>query len=438
MTYKALVLGSGPAGSEAARLLGAAGVKTIVVSSTPIGGRATVGSLLPSKGWLNHAHHLDGSQVMSSTEVRSVAASIRSLVEERVGWSTETLTAMGVEVVIGEGTLMGTRSVEVALGLEPGEGAERRTIEAESIVIATGSEPIFFPGVKPDAKRLIAPRHAKTLTELPGRLVMIGGGVTGVEYASAFARMGTEVTMISYDPLLPRSDREYVGRLKNYLESLGIAIHTGVAVESAVNNGDDVTVTTTDGRVFGADYAFIATGRAGDLTFLGEGSPQLTNDGRAVAVDAFGRTNVEGIYACGDVTGAPLSANKAVLQARKVVAAITGREWPAGKEHLIEAIYTDPQLAQVGPVLDLADRSDLSVVRKSYAYSMLGLVHDSSGGEVKFWVDADGAILGAAAFGEGAAEILAPVQLAITTGTTLDRLSAVPFAYPTLSEVVTA
>jgi len=438
MIYDVLILGSGPAGFEVARLLGAAGVRTVIVSSTPIGGRATVGSLLPSKGWLHFTHRLDGARPVPDGEVRNAAAAIRSTVGERVSWAQDTLQELGVEVIVGEGTLVGDHTVQVALGLEPDENSERQTIEAKRIVIATGSEPIFFSGVKPDAKRLIAPRHAKTLGELPRRLVMIGGGVTGVEYAHAFARMGTEVTIVSYDPLLPRSDREYVGRLRNYLESQGISIHTGVAVESAVNNGGDVTVTTREGRMFTADYAFIATGRAGDLTFLGEGAPDLKNDGRALEVDSFGRTSVEGIFACGDVTGAPLTANKAVLQARKVVAAITDSVWSHTQEYLIEAIYTNPQLAQVGPVLELADRTDLAIHRKGYAYSMLGLVHDTSGGEIKFWVDTDGLILGAAAFGEGAAEVLAPVQLAINAGMTMWSLSALPFAYPTFSEVVTS
>lgn len=438
MKYKTLILGSGPAGYEAARLLGAEGISTAVISSTPIGGRATVGSLLPSKGWLNHAHHLDGSRPMSSADVRTVAASIRTMVGDRVSWGTESLQELGVDLIIGEGKLVGPRTVDVALGLEPGAHAEHRTIEAETIVIATGSEPTFVPGVKPDGKRLIAPRHSKMLTELPGRLVMIGGGITGVEYAGAFAKMGTEVTMLVRTALLSRFDREYVGRLSNYLESLGISIHTGVSVESAVTNGDDVAVATRDGRVFSADYAFIATGRAGDLMFFGEGAPQINNDGRTVKVDEFGRTNVDGIYACGDVTGAPLTANKAVLQARKVVAAITGQEWPEGAEHLIEAIYTNPQLAQVGPVLELAEHSDLTVLRRSYAYSMFGLIHDTSGGEVKIWIDGGGTIRGAAAFGEGAAEILSPLQLAISTGMTMKRFSALPFAYPTLSEIVTA
>lgn len=423
-----------------------------------------MGSLLPSKGWLYHAHHVGETP---DADIPAAAAKVRGAVADRIAWTRSALEELGVTVIDGYARIVGSNSVSVTM--ENGDtGARAGTREgqvfsADSMVIAAGSEPIFFPGVKPDGKRIIAPRHTQHLSELPKSLIMVGGGVTGVEYSSVFARMGTSVTMLSYDPLLPRSDREYVGRLQDSLRTLGIEIETGVAVDKVENTGDGVRVTRRGGGTLEADYAFIATGRAGDLTFFGEGAPEFgrTPDGRFLSVDEAGRTDVPGVYACGDVTGAPLTANKAVLQGRRVAAAIIsgrGRGTPgdasdagdtgdagdvadlaAGspRKWVIEAVYTEPQLAQIGPVLELAERSDTTVVRKSYSSSMLSQVHDSVTGEVKIWTNTDGLILGAAAFGESASELLASVQVAMQNSNTLAQLEAVPFAYPSFSEIVT-
>ncbi|MFW5826990.1 MAG: FAD-dependent oxidoreductase [Alkalispirochaeta sp.] len=451
MNYDVIVIGSGPAGLEAARKTAAAGKNTAVVTATPPGGRATVGSLLPSKGWLYHAHHAGKT---TSEDIPAAAARVRTTVSDRVAWTRSALSEAGVTVIAGKAMLTGSNSVTVEPRDAESGQAKAQVLTATAVVIAAGSEPIFFPGVKPDGSRIIAPRHTQHLSELPGSLVMVGGGVTGVEYSSVFARMGTSVTMLSYDPLLPRSDREYVGRLQDTLRTLGIEIETGVAVEQVENTGEGVRVTRRGGGTVEADYAFIATGRAGDLTFFGEGAPEpaRTPDERFLAVDEMGRTSVPGLFACGDITGAPLTANKAVLQGRRVAEAIlseavqsdgsgaprSARQAPReGAEWVIEAVYTEPQLAQIGPVLELAERSDVKVVRKSYASSMLSQVHGSAGGEVKIWTDSSGVILGAAAFGEAASEVLAPVQVAMQNGNSLSELESVPFAYPSISEVVT-
>lgn len=476
MNYEVLVIGSGPAGFEAARHTATAGKRTALVTATPPGGRATVGSLLPSKGWLYHANHVGKT---APEDIPAASARVRATVADRIAWTRSALEHAGVSVIAGTALITGPNSVTVTSGTAEAGDQQEQTLSADSIVIAAGSEPIFFPGVKPDGTRIIAPRHTQHLKDLPKSLIMVGGGVTGVEYSSVFARMGTSVTMLSYDPLLPRSDREYVGRLSDALRTLGIEIETGVAVEQVENTGSGVRVTRRGGETVEADYAFIATGRAGDLTFFGEGAPDLehTPDGRFLAVDEAGRTSSPGVYACGDITGAPLTANKAVLQGRRVAEAIIAAgntpEQPAPREGaggdapgrpaprdaaaarsaaahaaaahraeahspaVIEAVYTEPQLAQIGPVLELAERSDATLTRKSYGSSMLSQVHDSAAGEVKIWSDASGKILGAAAFGESASELLAPVQVAMQNGNTVAQLEAVPFAYPSISEIVT-
>lgn len=457
MTYDIAIVGSGPAGFEAAITAAKAGRRTVLVTGTPPGGRATVGSLLPSKVWLHTAQehttvkhpaggHNDAgrSPRLSDTETKNAAAHVRDTIAQRIAWTTTQLEQQGVTIVQGHATLDDPHRLTIS-----NEKKENQVLEASWIVFATGSEPIFFPGVKPDGKRLIAPRHTQHLTEIPRRIVMIGGGVTGVEYASVFARLGSEVHLVSYDDLLPRSDREHVDRLRSVLTAMGITIETGVAVANATNTGDAVVVETKDGRTIEGDYAFIATGRGGDLTFLRDDRALLETDksGRFLKVNEFGQTSQPSIYACGDIAGPPLIANKALAEARRAIHDILAEgsapdsPQEATREPLIEAVYTHPQVAGIGPVNELAKRSDLTLQRHSYASSMLAFVHHGtaeSWGEIKVWTDSSGTILGASAFGENAAEILAPLQLAMHHRISVDKLSNAPFAYPSWSEIVSS
>lgn len=465
MKYDVLVIGSGPAGLDVALRTARAGRTTALVTASPPGGRATVGSLLPSKVWLHHAHHPHRGGAAPGTDnaaaVAEITGAVRSAIASRVDWTSSALNEAGVEVVRGHATITSSNSVSVTP--PPGDGGAAPALEnasqeilAKWIVVATGSEPVFFPGVRPDGDRIIAPRHTQHLKELPGSLVMVGGGPTGVEYASVFARLGTEVTLLSYDPVLAPFDREYVARLTESLEPLGITFESGVAVESVENTGAGVTVTRRDGTSHTADFAFVATGRAGDLTFLGPDGPDLTKtaDGRFIATGPDGRTSVPSILACGDVAGPTLTANNAIFGARRVVATILGGGGEAGSAGggggaapgpaaMIEAVYTAPQLAQVGPVRELAARDDAEtiLVRKSFGASMLSHAHGHGAagthGEMKIWTDREGFILGAAAIGENAADLLAPVQMAIRHGIRREVLEMDPFAYPGVAEVVT-
>jgi pyruvate/2-oxoglutarate dehydrogenase complex dihydrolipoamide dehydrogenase (E3) component len=467
MIYDVAIIGSGPAGFEAAVIAAGAGKRTVLVTATPPGGRATVGSLLPSKVWLhtaqehnerqrssrNHSvdvdssYQRDGSTKISrlTNESAAMAAThVRDTIAQRVAWTTNQLEERGVTVIHGQATLDDVHRLKISTQPD-GE----KTVEASKIVFATGSEPIFFPGVKPDGKRLIAPRHTQHLTEIPRRIVMIGGGVTGVEYASVFARLGSEVHLVSYDELLPRSDREYTDRLRSVLTAMGITIETGVAVATATNTGEAVVVETNDGHRIDGDYAFIATGRSGDLTFLNDARVSLETDksGQFLKVNEYGQTSEPSIYACGDIAGPPLIANKALAEARRAINHIVADGQLEDSANsttrlpLIEAVYTHPQVAGIGPVNELAQRDDLTLHRRSYASSMLAFVHTDTNetwGEIKVWADSSGRILGASAFGENAAEILTPVQLAMHHGISFEALSNAPFAYPSWSEVVSS
>jgi pyruvate/2-oxoglutarate dehydrogenase complex dihydrolipoamide dehydrogenase (E3) component len=373
---------------------------------------------------------------MSVQEAQTIAAKVRTSVSQRSVETAARLTAAGVTILNGTAKLRDANTLIV-------DGQE--TVTAGNLVLAGGSEPLFQPKVRPTGKRVIAPRHTKTLEEIPPTLVMVGGGITGVEYASAFARLGSKVTLLARRSLLPSWDREYVDRLKGYLEDTGIKIYTGSPVAEVAEGSGEVTVNTTDGRRFAADYAFIATGRSADLESIAESPGALEALGLKtksgfVTVDASGATSVAGIFACGDMTGPPLIANKALLEARKVAFALTeGRVGvAAGDISLIEAVFTAPQLAQLGPVAAADEDPNLRLERRSYSRLMLAHIQGAvPPGEVKVWLTQEDRIVAAAAIGENAADVLAPVQVALRHKLRWSVLTEIPFAYPTLTEVVT-
>lgn len=436
MQYDVAVIGSGPAGAEVARLVSQAGKKTVVVTATPPGGRATVGSLLPSKVWLHAAHRNGGQNRLSAEDARQIAASVRRSVSERSAETAEMLAREGVGVIVGTAKLRDANTLIV-----DGE----KTVTARYLVLAGGSEPLFEEKVRPSGNRVIAPRHTKMLEEIPPTLVMVGGGITGVEYASAFARLGSKVTLLARRTVLPAWDREYVERLEGYLGALGIEIRNEAPAVEVVEDADGVTVKTDDGHLYSSDYAFIATGRSADLESIEESPGALEGLGLATSngfltVEATGSTSVAGVFACGDITGPPLVANKALLEARRVAFAITeGRVGVApGPAPLIEAVFTEPQLAQLGPVSAATEDPDLRLERRSYRRLMLAHIHrEVPPGEVKVWLTRDDRVLAAAALGENAADVLAPIQLATRHSLRWTEVTDLPFAYPTLTEVLT-
>lgn len=438
------VIGGGPAGVAAALEAAMGGGEVTLIHAEPIGGRATWHSLVPSKVYLSAADALENAGHQAALGLDgaapepSLAAMRERIAAEARAWAEHQrrqLVRAGVDIVAGTAMLTGPGACAVAR-----EGGEKETLAFDRAIVATGSVPMFPPGIKPDGQRIIAPRLAGKLAEWPEHLIMIGGGVTGAEFAYFFAQMGRRVSWLTDRPaMLPRMDADLASALAQSLVTRGVEILTSAPVAAAHADADGVRVKLRDGRSIEGSHAFIAVGRRPDIADLGLAACGIDVGGDRVVVDGFCRTACATVYLIGDAAGAPFVANRALAQARVAARNAVGASTrPFRPDTVVEATYTAPQLACVGisETAAAAEEIEITVRRMDFADALKPRLAGAREGFVKLIVSsADGRLLGAGAFGHHAAEILTPLTLAIAEGLILEDLADVFPAYPTFSEL---
>lgn len=437
-----VVIGGGPAGVEAAVAAAQGNTQVTLISEGPLGGRTGWDSLLPSKVWL-HAAEVAGTAAhaaaegvqlgVAQVEPAAVLGRIKAVAQRWSEREAQRLQAAGVKVINGVAAFSGPHELVVR------SDESQQALAADAVIIATGSVPRFPPAMKPDGQRIIAPRFASHLSTLPPDMIVIGGGPTGSEFASLFSRLGVKVTWIVGAPgVLPMFDPAAGQALAAAMAAQGVTIHQ-VDVERAERTEDGVAVTTTDGVTHTAAMAFLAIGRVPDLSRLNLAAAGLkVGENGQLAIDNYGRTEAGHIFAVGDAAGGPMLANRALAQAW--IAGRTAAELPAPgycPHTVVSAVYTVPEIAQVGIVA--GGEGELQRVRASYTVSLKAYLGDETEGWVELVFDAaNRQIRGGIAVGAHAADLLAPVALAIQSGATVADLAAIFAAYPTLSEAVFA
>lgn len=441
--FDLIVIGGGPGGIEAAVMAAREGLKVAIVKNQRAGGRAVWGSLVPSKVWLkaaeaastlrNGAYYALGAQ-SARFDLENLKTRIAAQSESASGRYRDVLKDAGVTAVAGKGAILAPGKVRVEM-----EGRKIHLLDSRYIVVATGSEPVFSPDVKPLPPRIFAPRHAATLPELPQSLLVAGGGVTGVEYGYAFAALGIPVTILhNSTQLLPRLDGRIAAILEDFLQKrLHIQVYKRDAVKAVHLIENAVEAETNAGLRYKTDYAFLATGRAADLSFYDPNAiPFVLTPEKALAVDEFGQTSQPGIYAVGDVTGAPMLANRATMQARVAVKHLLNDGTALLRpKSFIEMAYTYPPVGQIG---DMHRAEDAFFVEKHYSSLLKAHLEGETSGLLRIKVDDQtGLIRGAAAFGQQAAELLGIIQLAMHQGISYHKLRAMPMAHPSYSELLT-
>ncbi len=443
-----VVLGSGPGGYSAAFRAADLGLKVVLVErDATLGGVCLNVGCIPSKALLHAAKVIADARDMAAHGVHFDAPRIeldvlRNWKAKIVGQLTKGLDGLAkqrkVEVVRGQGQFTSPNTLTVTAV----DGASS-TIEFKQAIIAVGSEPMRLPGL-PDDPRVIDSTGALALADVPARLLVIGGGIIGLEMATVYMELGAKVTVVELTPdLMPGADRDLVKPLEKRLKAGLAGIMTGTKVLTVEAGASELTVHFEGAgapATAAYDRVLVAVGRRPNGDRIGADTAGVAVDARGfIAVDKQMRTNVPHIFAIGDVVGQPMLAHKAVHEG-KVAAEVAAGHKAAFDARVIPSVaYTDPEVAWVGVTETEAKANGLSVEKGSFPWAASGraLSLGRSEGLTKLIIDpADGRVIGAGIVGPGAGDLIAEVALAIEMGCDAEDISLTIHPHPTVSETV--
>ena len=452
MTFDLAILGGGPAGYVAAGRAGAAGLSVVLFETNELGGVCLNEGCIPTKTLLysakvyDYARHSDkyGVQVPeASIDIPAVFKRKEKVVKKLVGGVKVQMRNAGVEVVKEAATIVAKG--DDAFQLSAGE----EYYEARQILVCTGSEAVVppIPGLREGlGTTVVTNREILALPEKPERLVIIGGGVIGMEFASFFNSIGTQVTVVEMLPkILGPMDEEISAMLEAQYAKKGVEFHLSCKVTAV--EGNSVVYETPDGEVCRADgdRILVSVGRRARFTGIGleEMGVELAVNaaGRPVGVkvDAQMRTNVPGIYAAGDVTGFSMLAHTASREGEVAVNTILGKADAMSYKAIPGVVYTNPEVAGVGLTEAEASAKGIAVTVHKLPMAFSGrFVAENERGEglCKVLVAEDGAVVGVHMLGNPSSEIIAAACVAIEKGLTVEALKTVVFPHPTVSEIL--
>ncbi|MCY3770703.1 MAG: dihydrolipoyl dehydrogenase [Gemmatimonadetes bacterium] len=445
--YDVAVVGGGPGGYVSAIRAAQLGLKPVVIEKDKPGGVCLNWGCIPTKALLKNAElvltmrHGEDYGISCDNlqfDMGKAVQRSRKAADTLAGGIKFLLKKNKVDLVSGHGRLASATSVDVTIGK-----GETQTVNARSIILATGSRSKAIPAVPVDGKRIITSTEAMLIEEPPGSMTIIGGGAIGVEFAYYYAAYGTEVTIVEMLPhLLPVEDEEISETLEKSFAKLGIGIKTGARVESAESDSDGTSVTVTvDGKeeTLKADVTLLAIGRDANIEDIGLEELGVETDRAFIKVNEQCQTTVSGVYAIGDVTGPPLLAHKASAEGINLVERLAGHPSPPiDRENIPACTYCQPQVASVGLTeTQAAEGREIQVFRMPYRSSGKAVAVGQTDGMVKLIADAKyGEILGAHIIGADATELIAEICTARTLESTTRELHKTIHAHPTLSELV--
>jgi len=448
------VLGGGPGGYQAAFEAVRLGADVTLVEQDRLGGTCLNRGCIPTKTILRSAHIVvdtrHGEKYGLNAEVATVdVPRLRErkegVVDELVGQVEMSAKRLKVDVIHGRGRLANPTAVEV----ETVEGMQ--VIESDAVILATGSEVFRLPNIDHDMQGVWTSDDAVAMSEIPDEIVIIGGGVIGLEFACVYAAFGSRVTVVELmEQVLPGNDKRVVKLVKSSLEEMGITFHLGDAVESVERVGDGMRSTLRSGEVLESDIVMSAVGRKPLSEGLGFPEAGVEMDRAAVKVDEHFRTNVPGVYAVGDLIGGMMLAHVAeeegVIAARNAVAELKAAEEGGSAEletmcyECIPAcVYTFPEVAVVGSSRDSAKERGIDAVQavSKFAANGKALGEGESEGFVQVVAEkGTGRILGCQIVGPHAVEIIHEVAVAMAHDINVKQLAETVHAHPTVSEVV--
>jgi dihydrolipoamide dehydrogenase len=450
ITTDVVVIGSGPGGYHAAIRLGQLGKKTLLIEKERIGGVCLNVGCIPSKAIISASKIVKNARSASKMGIESqISINLVRLqdwkqgVVNRLTSGVESLCKQNrVDILKGTAKFVSPTKLEV---LQP-DGKASKVVEFKHAIVATGSSSADLPNVRFDGKRILSSTEALDLREQPKKILLIGGGVIGLEIGMAYANLfGTQLIIVEIlDQLLPGTDKELVNVVIRNLERLGAKINTKSKVISVSVSGDrvDVQFQTLEGMTLNetVDYVLLGVGRrpnSGNLA-LDKAGVEIGDKG-FIKVDKQMRTNVRNIYAIGDVVSGPLLAHRAMKEGIVAAEVISGKNSAADFQAMPAAIFTDPEIAVVGLSENQArERGATTIVGKfPFVASGRALAGNDSEGFVKIIGDKEsGLILGVEVVGPEASDLISEASLAIEMGATLEDMGLTIHPHPTLPEAL--
>ncbi len=448
-TTQLLVLGAGPGGYTAAFRAADLGLRVVLVEREPaLGGVCLNVGCIPSKALLHAAKVIADARDMAAHGISFGAPSIdlpvlRDWKEKVIGQLTHGLQGLAkqrkVEVVTGEGRFLDANRLAVT-----NAGGTTSTIRFEQAIIAAGSQPVRLPGLPYEDPRIIDSTGALALADIPRRLLVIGGGIIGLEMATVYAELGSEVTVVELaDGLIPGADRDLVKPLEKRLRARLSAIHLATRVSGVVAEPDALSATfegakAPQGGRF--DRILVAVGRRPNGKLIGAEQAGVMVDERGfIAVDDQMRTNRPHIFAIGDVAGNPMLAHKATHEGRVAAEAAAGHKVAFDARVIPSVAYTDPEIAWVGMTETEATARGLEIEKAVFPWAASGraLSLGRAEGMTKLIFDkADKRVIGAGIVGTAAGDLIAEAALAIEMSCDAEDIGLTIHPHPTLSETV--
>jgi dihydrolipoamide dehydrogenase len=466
--YDVIVIGAGPGGYVTAIRAAQLGLKCAIVEREHLGGICLNWGCIPTKALLRTAEvlHLASRAKSFGLAVDGLACDTAAVFQRSRTISSQLNAGVGyllnknkVDVIWGEASI-----ARAPAAGSPGEVAVRTSgkpavqpqhappksargpgsYQARHIIVATGARPRVLPGLAPDGDRIWTYFEAMNPRAMPKSLILVGAGAIGIEFASFYRTLGADVTVVELEAqILPAEDAEIAALARKQLEKAGIRILTGTRIEAVEKSPDGVEATIVHNesrQAISADCLLSAVGVVGNTEDLGLEQLGVELRRGTVATGAFGRTNVDGIYAIGDVAGPPMLAHKAEHEGVACVEAIAGGHAHAlDLERIPACTYSNPQIASVGLTEEQAKAAGREIVVGRFPFRGNGkaIALGESEGLVKTIFDAgDGALIGAHLCGAEVTELIQGFVIAMQAGATRHDLARAVFPHPTLSETM--
>lgn len=445
MDYEVVIIGSGPGGYVAAIRCAQLGLKTAIIEKyDTLGGTCLNVGCIPSKALLDSSEHFYNAEhtfKVHGIDIPKPGVNLQQMMDRKMDVITQNVEGIDylmkknkIAIFYGKGSLTDKNTVEI-------DG--KKKVTTEKIIIATGSKPTRIPSIKLDKERIITSTEALKLTEIPKHMIVIGGGIIGVELGSVYARLGAKVSVVEFlDTLIPSMDRTMGKELQKLLKKIGFDFYLGHKVTAVDKKGKNVTVKVENKKgelaELKGDYCLVSVGRQPYTSGLGlENVGVKVDDKGRIKVDDRLRTTVDTIYAIGDVTRGAMLAHKAEEEGIFVAESFVGQKPHINYKLIPSVVYTWPEVASVGFTEEQLKEQERTFKVGKFPYKALGRARASmdTDGLVKVLADKQtDEILGVHIIGARAADMIASGVTAMEFRASAEDVSRMSHAHPTYME----